>query len=158
MPSYELHSHAAEVSRIQPALRPLGLSHGPVDGDFGGGTLAAVKAFQRSEGLQVDGVVGPDTWAALLPGSAIPSPAILEQPLPYRCLALTGSFETDTGPPDCFAGLAGDFRSPGHELRGAPMELGTGDAAAIAHGDDPDLPPRSTADLQRALPRAPIKA
>src|SRR2546428_13457443 len=38
------------------------------------------------------------------------------------------------------------------------MELGTGDAAAVAHGDDPDLPPRSTADLQRALSRAPSKA
>ena len=99
MPSYELHSHGPEVSRIQTALRVLGLYHGPVDGDFGGGTLAAVKAFQRSEGLQVDGVVGPDTWAALLPGSAIPSPAILEQPLPYRCLALTGSFETRHGSP-----------------------------------------------------------
>ncbi len=99
MPSYDLHSHGAEVSRIQTALRALGLYDGPVDGDFGGGTLAAVKAFQRSKGLQVDGVVGPDTWAALLPGSAIPSPAILEQPLPYRCLALTGSFETRHGSP-----------------------------------------------------------
>src|SRR5256712_3330985 len=38
------------------------------------------------------------------------------------------------------------------------MELGTGDAAAVAHGDDPDLPPRSTADLQRALSRVPSEA
>jgi len=126
MPSYELHSHGAEVSRIQTALRALGLYHGPVDGDFGGGTLAAVKAFQRSEGLQVDGVVGPDTWAALLPGSAIPSPAILEQPLPYRCLALTGSFETDTGPPDCFAGLAGDFDHQGMSFGALQWNLGQG--------------------------------
>jgi len=151
MPSYELHAHGPEVSRIQTALRALGLYHGPVDGDFGGGTLAAVKAFQRSEGLQVDGVVGPDTWAALLPGSAIPSPAILEQPLPYRCLALTGSFETDTGPPDCFAGLAGDFDHQGMSFGALQMELGTGDAAAVAHGDDPDPRLRPTADLQRAL-------
>ncbi len=126
MPSYELHSHGAHVSRIQTALRALGLYDGPVDGDFGGGTLAAVKAFQRSQRLEADGVVGPDTWAALLPGSTIPSAAILEQPLPYRCLALTGSFETDTGPPDCFAGLAGDFDHQGMSFGALQWNLGQG--------------------------------
>jgi hypothetical protein len=126
MPSYELHSHGPEVSRIQTALRVLGPYHGPVDGDFGGGTLAAVRAFQRSKGLDVDGAVGPDTWAALFTGSAIPSPAILEQPLPYRCLALTGGFETDTGPPDCFAGLAGDFDHQGMSFGALQWDLGQG--------------------------------
>jgi peptidoglycan hydrolase-like protein with peptidoglycan-binding domain len=36
-----------------------------VDGDFGSGTLAAVEAFQKSHALTVDGVCGPETWAAL---------------------------------------------------------------------------------------------
>ena len=35
------------------------------DGKFGAKTTAAVKAFQRSKGLKVDGIVGRDTWAAL---------------------------------------------------------------------------------------------
>lgn len=36
-----------------------------VDGIFGSGTEAAVKEFQKSAGLTVDGVVGPKTWTAL---------------------------------------------------------------------------------------------
>ena len=35
------------------------------DGDFGGGTLAAVKSFQSTHGLVNDGVVGSGTWAAI---------------------------------------------------------------------------------------------
>src|SRR2546422_11353409 len=38
------------------------------------------------------------------------------------------------------------------------MELGTGDAAAVALRYDPDLSPRPTADLRRALSRTPSNA
>jgi hypothetical protein len=41
------------------------------------------------------------------------APAIGQAPVEKRCLALTGSFETDTGIPDCFAGLAGDLDGQG---------------------------------------------
>jgi peptidoglycan hydrolase-like protein with peptidoglycan-binding domain len=39
------------------------------DGQFGSGTRNAVQNFQRSRGLDVDGVVGPKTWAALFASS-----------------------------------------------------------------------------------------
>jgi peptidoglycan hydrolase-like protein with peptidoglycan-binding domain len=35
------------------------------DGQFGGGTEAAVIAYQRAHGLDPDGIVGPKTWASL---------------------------------------------------------------------------------------------
>ena len=38
---------------------------GGVDGIFGVGTEAAVKALQRDSGLTQDGVVGPQTWNAI---------------------------------------------------------------------------------------------
>lgn len=38
----------------------------PYDGDFGPATRRAVEAFQQSEGINADGVVGRDTWNALL--------------------------------------------------------------------------------------------
>ena len=37
-----------------------------VDGVFGSRTDAAVRAFQQEKGLTVDGIVGPQTWRALV--------------------------------------------------------------------------------------------
>ncbi|WP_110514389.1 peptidoglycan-binding domain-containing protein [Herpetosiphon llansteffanensis] len=52
------------VNALQRQLRKHGHSL-TVDGDFGAGTLSAVKSFQSSKGLGADGIVGADTWAAL---------------------------------------------------------------------------------------------
>jgi len=65
MPTYQLHSHGPEVSQIQTGLQALGLYQGPIDGDFGPSTHAAVVSFQASRRLVIDGEVGPTTVRAL---------------------------------------------------------------------------------------------
>ncbi|MEW5743282.1 MAG: peptidoglycan-binding protein [Myxococcota bacterium] len=65
--------HVAELQRL---LQAAGIPTGPVDGDFGPMTQAAVRRFQQARGLPVDGVVGPQTWAALRrTGAPAPAPS-----------------------------------------------------------------------------------
>jgi LysM repeat protein len=50
------------VRELQDILISLGFLEGESDGLFGDKTLNAVTAFQRANNLNVDGVVGSDTW------------------------------------------------------------------------------------------------
>jgi peptidoglycan hydrolase-like protein with peptidoglycan-binding domain len=55
------------VRDIQDRLTALGFDSGTdPTGSFGDGTYEAVAAFQARRGLWVDGIVGPDTWRALV--------------------------------------------------------------------------------------------
>jgi peptidoglycan hydrolase-like protein with peptidoglycan-binding domain len=56
---------AEGVRKLQVRLRGAGYEPGPIDGLFGPLTRAAVQGFQRAHGLATDGVVGPQTAAAL---------------------------------------------------------------------------------------------
>lgn len=53
------------ITEIQTALMARGFDPGVIDGVWGRRTAAAVRAFQGSRGLVVDGVVGPKTREAL---------------------------------------------------------------------------------------------
>ena len=53
------------VRELQQTLKSKGFDPGDIDGDFGPATEAAVRAFQASEGLLVDGIAGPKTLSAL---------------------------------------------------------------------------------------------
>jgi hypothetical protein len=61
-------SSGAPVTTLQLRLNALGFPVGEADGKFGPRTAAAVKSFQKSRKLTVDGVVGPQTAAALFKG------------------------------------------------------------------------------------------
>lgn len=64
-PVLRLGSAGKPVEELQLLLNVVGASLNP-DGKFGPLTDAAVKSFQASKGLNVDGVVGTDSWRALL--------------------------------------------------------------------------------------------
>jgi N-acetylmuramoyl-L-alanine amidase len=59
------HNDPEVVKKIQSALDAAGIDPGGIDGIYGPKTTAAVAAFQRREGLVVDGEVGPQTAKAL---------------------------------------------------------------------------------------------
>ncbi|MEN9797846.1 MAG: hypothetical protein RL653_1542 [Pseudomonadota bacterium] len=65
----------ASVTKLQQALTAAGYDPGPVDGEFGPQTRAAVVRFQRDAGLVVDGLVAAQTWRALESGSFRPAPS-----------------------------------------------------------------------------------
>lgn len=54
-------STGSEVKTLQQKLKDLGFYYGNVDGIFGTQTQTAVRNFQRSVGITVDGIAGPTT-------------------------------------------------------------------------------------------------
>lgn len=78
-------THGEPVSALQRRLKELGFDPGPVDGEFGPQTEAAVMAFQRQANLEADGVVGPRTWRNLgidVRGSVTYGPSKPDAPSP----------------------------------------------------------------------------
>lgn len=56
---------SAAVTDLQNALKSLGYKIGTVDGKFGAYTENAVRKFQKSHGLKVDGIAGAQTQSAI---------------------------------------------------------------------------------------------
>ena len=64
-PTVKYGSHGSAVTYLQQRLVALHYDVGSVDGVLGYNTLHAVYAFQKVQGISVDGVVGPTTWSRL---------------------------------------------------------------------------------------------
>ena len=58
-------SSGTEVYNIQSKLSAWGYYSGSLDGIYGSKTVAAVKSFQRKNGLTADGVAGPATLSKM---------------------------------------------------------------------------------------------
>lgn len=70
--------HVASSKDIQTALKNAGYYTGNIDGKIGSRTDSAIKAFQKDNGIKVDGIVGQRTWNLLSKYLASPAPS---QPL-----------------------------------------------------------------------------
>jgi peptidoglycan hydrolase-like protein with peptidoglycan-binding domain len=112
-PRLALGARGPAVQELQLRLKALGLYSGGVDGSFGRVTEAAVRTFQRLEGLPVDGWAGPRTMSALrvaTAGAPRPaSPASRVQPALDFGLAQRGAPYVGGGSPFRF-GRPGDGR------------------------------------------------
>lgn len=85
-----------DVRSVQTRLKELGYYTGALDGTYGAGTMAAVKAFQLRNGLKADGKAGVATNALLFSDRAIAAQAVTAQP-------------TQTPAPDSANFFGGDY-------------------------------------------------
>ncbi len=107
----KLGSSGSEVKQLQEQLEAAGFLKPPLSGDFDGTTDAAVRAYQSARGLQVDGIVGQQTWGSFNGESFPPGLWMLKQP----ATGYSGS--------SSFGGS-----SPGSPVSGVDLSPGTGDS------------------------------
>ncbi len=75
---------AKYTREAQQLLTDLGYDPGPIDGDYGRRTAAAVSAFQRDAGITQDGWIDQDLLNALRRAKAARKPTAVSQPKPQR--------------------------------------------------------------------------
>ena len=77
------------VKEVQQRLTDLGYYEGNISGNFLGHTRNAVKAFQQQNALEVDGIIGEETWNVLFNDPDVrsayddPKPTPAPTPIPY---------------------------------------------------------------------------
>jgi peptidoglycan hydrolase-like protein with peptidoglycan-binding domain len=101
-PTQSTGNRGADVQAIQHLLNHHGYAVDPI-GVFGPATTTAVRSFQTDHGLGADGIVGPATWAALVPllragdtGSAVRALQVELNEKRRIALAVNGTFDAAT--------------------------------------------------------------
>ena len=105
----------AENRTIQTKLKRWGYYFGNVDGIYGSQTRAAVRKFQQKNGLAVDGIVGPNTAAALgmtLSGSSSSSQSSNDLYLLAKCVYAEARGEPYVGQVAVAAVILNRVKSP----------------------------------------------
>ncbi len=130
--------YSAYVELLEQRLADLGFAPGTVDGLFDGSTTTAVKAFQSSQGLGVDGIVGPNTKNALW-SSDSSDRCVIETPLNGTPKKLTPSADGSecvlqgaSLPGDCFGSVRG--LSTGTRLVIPERKVRNDSSIELAHG------------------------
>jgi murein L,D-transpeptidase YcbB/YkuD len=70
-PLLSVGSQGQEVRDLQAFLSQRGYYDSTVDGIYGPRTQSAVRQFQQAQNLQADGIVGPQTWGAMMSDDSI---------------------------------------------------------------------------------------
>lgn len=93
-----------DVRTVQQLLTERGFDAGGIDGIFGPKTAQAVRSFQGNVGITIDGIVGGQTWGALLsagpgarPAPPTPQPGLIapiEGPAKPLTMMRTGNLNT----------------------------------------------------------------
>ncbi len=103
-PTMRKNDSGDNVAQLQEALIELGYLSGMADGNYGTDTADAVKAFQRENGLTVDGTAGVQTQKVLFGGNAkkaaskataTPAPKGTATPAPGNSTLKVGSKGSD---------------------------------------------------------------
>lgn len=106
-------TEGAKVRELQSLLRRAGYAI-DIDGDFGVATKRAVEGFQKAHDLDIDGIVGPQTWQALeahkvdpteMPGVPGPAEAVVATPEGRQGAVAAGAAMTLEGAKEVVDGL-----------------------------------------------------
>ncbi len=122
-PTLRLGSEGAAVRELQAVLLLMGYYDNDVTGEYQEATAIAVATFQQSAGLPVDGVMGPDTWNALLPAAG------------------QASFETSATSPTDMSAMPGESSFPTPSSLSNPPGAIAADASTESSLTQPSVPP-----------------
>ena len=53
------------LKKLKYDIGTYGINKDGIDGEYGTKTVNAIRAFQKSCGIKVDGICGPNTWTML---------------------------------------------------------------------------------------------
>lgn len=148
-------SRGSDVKTMQSRLKTLGYYSGSADGIFGSSTTAAVKAFQKNNGLTVDGKAGGNTLLKLYSSSAKAagsSAVVTKKPTstPHRTATPlpTNTYQKVTTAPNGYATLRrGYYGTPVERMQRALQEQG------YYHGSIDGMYGESTEEAVKAFQR-----